>query len=83
MEDWAALYGDLATWIEGQSIVIYAAPDQISRAEDLASALASRGHEGMVSVYVGGVEEWRASGMPVDSGPAPSLNPDADAGDEW
>jgi rhodanese-related sulfurtransferase len=86
VEEWTDLYDDLAPWIEGQPIVIYASPEQVSRADDLARALASRGHAGRLSVYVGGIAEWRAAGLPVEAGPPPPLNPespDPGEGSEW
>jgi rhodanese-related sulfurtransferase len=83
VEEWTSLYEDLAPWIEGQPIVVYASPDQVSRADELARALASRGHARRLFVYVGGIEEWRGAGMPVDIGPAPPLDPEAEEGIEW
>jgi rhodanese-related sulfurtransferase len=83
LEEWSFLYDDLAPWIEGAPIVVYASADQVSRADDLARALASRGHRGRLYVYVGGLDEWRAAGMPVDAGPPPPLNPGSDEGDPW
>lgn len=83
VEEWSFLYDDLSPWIEAAPIVVYASETTVSRADDLARALASRGHAGRISVYVGGVTEWRASGMPVESGPAPSLAPGSEEGDAW
>jgi rhodanese-related sulfurtransferase len=83
VEEWTFLYDDLAAWIEGVPIVIYASPDQVSRADVLARALASRGHRGQMFVYVGGLEEWSAARMPVEAGPAPSLSPQDEEGERW
>jgi rhodanese-related sulfurtransferase len=83
VEEWSFLYDALAPWIEGSSVVVYSSETTVSRADDLARALASRGHAGQLFVYVGGVAEWQKSGMPVESGPAPSLDPGADQGDAW
>ena len=79
-EQWRDLYVDLAPWLENQKIVVYASPEEIAQADDLAGALASRGHRDQLLVYVGSIDEWRAAGLPVRTGPDPVLGPETDVG---
>lgn len=83
VEEWSYLRADLEPWIEGQTVVIYAASDQISRADALAGALKSREQAGSIAIYLGGMDEWRAAGLPTEDGPAPLLNPGSEGEDGW
>jgi rhodanese-related sulfurtransferase len=70
---WEELYTALEPWIAGRAVVIYAGIDRIRLADDLAGALASRGHSDSLFIFLGGVDEWRASGLPIGDGPDATL----------
>lgn len=73
-EDWRELLPDVQPWIEGQETVIYAGERTIDSADDLAAVILSRGQpRPSVFLFIGGFEEWSASGLPVRRGPAPPL----------
>jgi rhodanese-related sulfurtransferase len=66
---WEELYTELAPWIEGQPVVVYAGRAWIGPADDLAAGLASRGHADSLFVFLGGFESWQEAGLPTMSGP--------------
>lgn len=71
VDRWQDRLVDLEDWIQGEPIVVYAGAGQISWADDLAGALASRGHEDSLFVLVAPFEEWRAAGHPTEEGEDP------------
>jgi rhodanese-related sulfurtransferase len=74
IDRWRELYPDLLPWIEGQKTVVYSSPDEIDAADDLAGALLSRGGaRDSIFVYLGGVAEWGAAGLPIRRGEGTTL----------
>lgn len=72
---WRDIYQDLLPWIEGQRTLVYSGPKEIDSADDLAGALLSRGQpRDSVFIYLGGIEEWRAAGLPVREGRGAGLS---------
>ncbi len=66
---WQDLCADVLPWIEGQKIVVYADAGEIDPADDLAGSILARGQpRDSVFIYIGGIEEWRAAGLPVREG---------------
>jgi rhodanese-related sulfurtransferase len=70
---WEELYPALEPWLAGRGIVLYAGRDDIRTADDLAGALAKRGHIDSLFIFLGGVEEWRRAGLPIATGPDSTL----------
>ena len=79
---WEELYPALEPWIAHGGIVLYAGREQIRLADDLAVALASRGHADSLFIFLGGVEEWAQAGLPISTGPDPTLR-EAQKWEEW
>ncbi len=80
---WREIYPNLGGWIEGRKVVLYADRSGTGDADDLAGALAARGHaRDSLFVYLGGFEEWRDSGLPVSAGPDRVLGEEGSADEE-
>jgi rhodanese-related sulfurtransferase len=74
---WQDLSADVLPWIEGQKVVVYADREAIDPADDLAGSILARGlPRDSVFIYIGGVEEWRAAGLPVREGASSVLSPE-------
>jgi len=81
-ERWEELFPAVEPWIEDRQIVLYAGREMISLADDLAGAIASRGLDEALFIYLGGIEEWRETEMPIATGPDPLLE-EKDEEDLW
>jgi rhodanese-related sulfurtransferase len=69
---WRELLPEILPWIAGQKIVVYSDAPSIVAADDLAGALLSRGTSpDSLFLYLGGIEEWIAAGLPVRRGGGP------------
>jgi hypothetical protein len=79
---WEELYPAVEPWIAGRAIVLYAGRDGIQLADNLAGALASKGHDDSLFVFLGGVAEWREAALPTAKGPDETLQ-EWDEEDDW
>lgn len=69
VEEWREIYPELSSWISGSKVIVYADPDRVERADDLARALLSRGApRESLFVLIEGIDAWRRAGLPSAEG---------------